>query len=175
MKIYTKTGDQGETGLVGGTRVRKDDALVDVLGNLDELNSAIGIALTHALPPLVQARLSHTQHAIFEAGAEMARSSDASLWPVATAALEQEIDVMTETLPLLRHFILPGGTSGASAIHLARSICRRTERSLVPVVYNSERHSPLLAYLNRLSDWLFCAARFANQEQGVEDVRWNKQ
>lgn len=177
MKIYTKTDDDGTTGTFGGDRVSKSDPRIDVLGHIDELNAAIGIARSQADNQELDFMLERVQRELFELGAEIGCPSDspyfnATIKQVHIELLEKEMDAAE--LPPLRDFILPGGTKFAAAIHLARTIARRAERVLI--ASNSElrvRQEPLV-YLNRLSDWLFVLARSANHRAGVEDVKWKE-
>lgn len=172
-KIYTRTGDDGTTGLVDGSRVAKSGALIAAMGEVDEANSAIGLALVQlGADPLAQP-LRRIQNDLFDLGADLATPGemDGALRIVAAqvARLEDEIDVMTARLQPLTSFILPGGTPAAAALHLARAMTRRAERASVAVDMPLNTHA--LAYLNRLSDWLFCAARIAN-DGGAADVLW---
>ena len=178
-KIYTRTGDQGETGLADGARIAKDDPLAQAIGDVDEANSAIGIALQAIADPDVRRFMASIQNELFDLGADLATPgddftpTDMSLRIVTgqVERLEREIDRMNESLDPLRSFILPGGTHGSAEIHLARSIVRRAERSAVAA--NRERAlNPLaLTYLNRLSDYLFVAARYVAAGNGG-DVLW---
>jgi cob(I)alamin adenosyltransferase len=177
MRIYTKTGDSGETGLLGGDRVRKDSLRIQAIGEIDELNSALGLAScaqgdTHFSPTLPS-----LQSLLFDLGSEIAcppggkfhletiRMEDVS-------ELETAIDAMSGGLPELKNFILPGGTELAARLHLARSVCRRAERALVTLGEEAEVRPTVLEFINRLSDWLFTAARTANASQNVQDVPW---
>ncbi|MBS1961407.1 MAG: cob(I)yrinic acid a,c-diamide adenosyltransferase [Bdellovibrionales bacterium] len=170
MKIYTKKGDQGETGLFGGDRVPKDHLRIRAYGTLDELNAALGLVTGDA-------RVRRIQGELFQLGAELAtpRGKTASVALVDLAevrALETEIDAMEKLLSPLTHFILPGGTPAASYLHVARTICRRAEREIV-ILHRAEPLRPVvLEYVNRLSDYLFVAARAANHAAGVADVPW---
>lgn len=178
MKIYTKTGDDGSTGLFGGNRTRKDDARIECVGDLDELNAALGWAAVAAEPGTGNA-LKAVQEELFVIGSRLAvpveTRSTASL-PVldeqAIERLEHEIDAAEARLPPLRNFILPGGSEAASRLHLARAVCRRTERALVALNAAQPIEPITLIYLNRLSDWLFVQARLANLTAGVADVPW---
>lgn len=179
MKIYTKRGDGGETGLIGGHRVSKSTLVIETLGDLDELNACLGICLTHAEGSLVHSTLERLQRAIFDLGAEIAAPDDrkSDYWAqevdVLTAHLEEWIDLQSERLPELKGFVLPGGTILAAHLHHARTVCRRMERGLVALSLESSVRPEILESANRLSDWLFCAARYANKESGVEDVYWH--
>jgi cob(I)alamin adenosyltransferase len=177
LKIYTRTGDQGETSLFGGTRVPKNDARIEAYGTVDELNSTIGLARTSGLPPEIDATLFGVQADLFEVGAHLA-SPGTSRFPGVDAArietLETQIDAMERELTPLQTFILPAGSVQAAQLHVARTVCRRTERLVVGLEDSSLATISTIAYLNRLSDYLFVAARFANQRAGVEDVPWKR-
>lgn len=177
MKIYTKTGDDGETGLFGGTRLGKDDPLVQVYGTVDELNAALGMA--HAAAPSELPGLQTLQSALFVVGAELAcapgqterlrlRLIDSS----DIEGLERWIDRVENELPKLTQFILPGGSEAAARLHLARAICRRAEREFFGVYRDGRHRLELGIYLNRLSDLLFVLARRANALAGIADVAW---
>lgn len=174
MKIYTRTGDDGTTGLVGGVRVSKSDALIEAIGTVDELNAALGFALAADPEPQTRSILCRAQNALFEIGAELAtppgsRFDNASLGVGEVEALEASIDFQTTALAPLKNFVLPGGSEAAARLHMARAVCRRAERSILAV----PQVRPLVPmYLNRLSDWLFTAARTANATLNVEDVKW---
>jgi cob(I)alamin adenosyltransferase len=179
VKIYTRTGDDGTTGLFGGTRVGKDDARVDAYGSVDSTNAAIGMALCTGLPGESAATLRAVQEMLFSLGAELAcapgKASVASLGLVTLAdaeGLEREMDRLSESLPPLRNFILPGGTPSAAALHVARTTCRDAERRLVRLQKAEPVRKEPLIYLNRLSDLLFLMAREANLAKGHADVEW---
>ena len=179
MKIYTKTGDDGTTGLIGGKRVPKSDPRVNVSGTIDELNAAIGMASAVADMSLLE-NLQAVQDDLFVIGSHLANPNDhssASL-PVLddqmVHRLEAQIDAIDATLPPLQQFILPGGTESAARLHLARAICRRAERLLVELTERSRSFPVILSYLNRLSDWLFVHARWSNQQASVPDIPWKK-
>lgn len=181
MKIYTKTGDAGETGLLGGRRVRKDDLRIEAYGTVDELNAFLGLARCEALPAEVATTLERVQNELFAVGAELATTNPAKRRPefIAEAhieTLEREIDHLETKLPPLKEFILPGGNRGASQLHVARAVCRRAERLVVSLMNDpgSEVSPRMVKYLNRLSDYLFVAARAANWLAGVPDVPWKK-
>jgi cob(I)alamin adenosyltransferase len=189
MKIYTKTGDDGETGLFGGPRVRKDHIRIEAYGTVDELNAVLGVVRTQSPPAQLDALLVTFQNQLFDLGAELATPEPkkfgiAGVTPQQVAALEQAIDRHEAELEPLRQFILPGGTPAAASLHLARTICRRAERLLVTlaavVVEGNEGlvaepiSSDALIYLNRLSDLLFVLARWTNRKAGVADVPWQK-
>jgi cob(I)alamin adenosyltransferase len=179
MKIYTKTGDDGSTGLIGGERISKSDARIDCTGNIDELNAAIGLAVI-ASPDELAARLRLVQNELFVIGSHLGTAEakpPAFLPPFEESSigrLEMEIDAAEAQLPPLRNFILPGGCETSGRLHLARTICRRAERVLVAFSHDRPVPPGKLTYLNRLSDWLFIQARWANHRAGVEDVIWKK-
>ncbi len=180
MKIYTKTGDGGETGLFGGPRVRKNDGRVEAYGEVDELNAALGVVRAQLEDPELERLLAHVQDELFCVGAELATPHEAKARAVVpaidarwTARLEAAIDAWEAELPPLRQFILPGGTRTAAALHLARCICRRAERHVVALPAAEAPSPETLAYLNRLSDFLFVAARVANHRAGRTETTWD--
>jgi len=181
MRIYTKTGDTGETGLFGGGRVAKDHVRVCAYGDVDELNAALGVA--RATPPDAFAAeiLEQIQRDLFAVGAELAAPEPAKLaktlagHPIGepdVTRLEQTIDAQDRQLPPLREFILPGGSAKAASLHVARTVCRRAERSVVALGHEAPVSASILQYLNRLADLLFVLARAANAHDGHPDVRW---
>jgi cob(I)alamin adenosyltransferase len=181
LKIYTKTGDAGETGLFAGARVRKDDARIEAYGTVDELNAAIGLARSEQLPPEIERTLLRVQSELFSVGAELAtpepkKHGTAIIGEAHIGLLEKAIDNLEAGLPPLKHFILPDGCRCGSLLHLARGICRRAERRVVRLADEAnEGISPqIIGYLNRLGDYLFVAARFANQEAKAIETRWEK-
>lgn len=180
MKIYTKTGDQGETGLYGGQRVAKDDARIEAYGTVDELNACLGLVRTEPLTPRLNQLLSDIQHDLFALGAQLAspdptaRGTDL-IKDADVRRLEQAIDSHDEGLEPLRHFILPAGARAAALLHVARAVCRRAERRVVTLQRSQAGGiQNELRYLNRLSDLLFVLARSANQQAGYPDVPWDK-
>jgi cob(I)alamin adenosyltransferase len=181
VKIYTKTGDAGETGVFGGPRVPKDDLRIEAFGAVDELNAALGVVRAADPPPVIGEVLGRLQHELFVVGAELA-TPDPGKQGVPTIrqrhieAAERDIDRFEDRLPPLREFILPGGTAAAAQIHLARAICRRAERRVVSFAGHSPGsvNSVLLAYLNRIGDLLFVLARAANQHAGRSETAWKK-
>ena len=178
-KIYTRTGDAGETGLADGSRIRKDDALSQAIGDVDEANSAIGVALLSVGDPDVAAMLGRIQNELFDLGADLATPgenfapSDMTLRVVQGQIdrLEREIDRMNEQLEPLKSFILPGGEGGSAPLHLARAIARRAERKSVAASRERTLNPLALIYLNRLSDHLFVAARYVASKNGG-DILW---
>lgn len=177
MKIYTKTGDQGETGLFGGGRVSKDSLRVNAYGEVDELNAVLGVARAIGLDTRLDALLARIQAELFVVGADLATPGEAKYIPrmnaERVALLEQEIDQFEQELEPLKQFILPGGALVAAQLHLARTVCRRAERGVVTLAAHEAVNPHVLVYLNRLSDWLFTLARVANARTGVPDVPWN--
>ncbi|MDP9173443.1 MAG: cob(I)yrinic acid a,c-diamide adenosyltransferase [Planctomycetota bacterium] len=179
MKIYTKTGDDGTTGLIGRERVSKSDARIECTGSVDELNACIGLAVIGAVAEL-GARLAVVQNELFVIGSQLgaaepaARSGLPAFEESSISRLEMEIDSAEAELPPLRNFILPGGTETSARLHLARTVCRRAERVLVGFSHDRPVHHSILTYINRLSDWLFVQARWANHRQGVADVIWTR-
>ena len=179
MKIYTKTGDGGETGLFGGPRVKKSDARVDAYGEVDELNAAVGAVRALVEDPEIDRELARIQEELFCVGAELAtphgtkaRSAIPAVEASWAARLEQAIDAWDAELPALTRFVLPGGTRTAAALHLARTVCRRAERRAVALADGAEVDPAVLVYLNRLSDFLFVAARIANHRARREEPLW---
>jgi cob(I)alamin adenosyltransferase len=182
-KIYTRVGDSGETALFGGGYVRKDDARVEAVGSVDELNAAIGVVRMEFLRSQVAAGfddvLARIQHRLFDLGAELAtpkpeEHGTALLRDEYIAELERQIDRYDAGLEPLRAFILPGGVPAAAQLHLARGICRRAERRLVELAAAESLRGELLRYVNRLSDLLFVLARAANQVCGEPDIVWQQ-
>jgi cob(I)alamin adenosyltransferase len=180
MKIYTKTGDAGQTGLYGGGRVRKDAPRIEAYGTVDELNAVLGVVRAEALPADIDALLARIQHDLFAVGAELATVNPAdmgtgTIGAADIAALEAAIDLYESRLTPLKQFILPGGTRSASLLHLARTVCRRAERRVVRLAAESSHEKvsgDLVIYLNRLSDLLFVLARATNAAAGQPDVPW---
>ena len=183
-KIYTRTGDTGETGLFGGHRVRKDETRIEAIGAVDELNAAVGVVraeLTRGgtAPADVDELLARVQHQLFNLGAELAtpgpkREAAGGLGEEPISGLEEAIDRHEATLEPLQKFILPGGAPAAAALHVARGVCRRAERRLVTLAAEHPVRGELLRYLNRLSDLLFVLARSVNRANRVGDVTWEQ-
>ena len=178
MKIYTRTGDAGETSLVGGSRVAKSDPHVDAYGEVDELNAWLGVVRASRVDPAVDQDLEHLQRDLFALGAQLAdpagklagRVAKAIIGDEDVARLESLIDRLEAELPPLRRFILAGGTPAGAALHLARTVCRRAERRMVALAPPVD--PVLLRYINRLSDLLFVLARTVNHRGGVPEVEW---
>ncbi len=183
MKIYTRTGDAGDTALFGGGRVAKSHLRVEAMGGVDELNASLGWAVTQMTPGTACERVRALQHELFAIGAELAtpRAASEPARPATpdvgddrVGALEYWIDEVDKELTPLRAFVLPGGTPGAAALHLARTVCRRAERAVVRLDEAEGVRGTLIAYLNRLSDLLFMLARDENRRGGAGDVEWRK-
>lgn len=173
-KIYTRTGDAGETGLGDGSRVPKDSQRVHALGEVDELNSAIGLLLAEELPGGVRAALASIQHDLFDLGGEVCIPGHTSMSEHQVSCLEALLDDYNRDLPPLKEFILPGGTRAASLAHLARTVCRRAERALVSLSRAEPVGTTARKYLNRLSDLLFVLGRVLNRAGGGSDVLWQR-
>ena len=171
-KIYTRTGDDGTTGLGDGTRVAKDSLRVDAMGDVDELNSVIGLILTEAVPDILVDTLTQIQHDLFNLGGEICIPNYVILSQANIDNLEEAIDTLNDELEPLKEFILPGGTKAAGYCHLARTVCRRAERKLITLARDEKVTAVSLKYLNRLSDLLFVLCRIINKEAGVPDVLW---
>ncbi|MGK5083905.1 cob(I)yrinic acid a,c-diamide adenosyltransferase [Bdellovibrionota bacterium FG-1] len=178
MKIYTKQGDAGETGLFGNVRVPKDDLRIQSYGALDELNAALGIVLARQeLSSELRNQLSRIQAELFQLGAELATPRGKTtrvrlLGNSEIQHMEQDIDTMEAVLPPLSTFILPGGCLCSADLHLARTMSRRTEREMTSLHRAEPLRPVVLQYINRLSDFLFVCARVANHQQGVADIPW---
>ena len=171
-KITTRTGDAGETGLGDGTRVAKDSARVQALGDIDELNCVIGMVLAEDVSREVRDALGQVQHDLFDLGGELSIPGHKLLKPSRVEALEETLEAWNAGLEALKEFILPGGTRAAAAAHLARTVCRRAERSVVALGRKDKVGDPARRYLNRLSDLLFVAGRLLNRHAGQNDVQW---
>ena len=183
-KIYTRSGDQGQTALFAGGRVAKDDLRVAAYGAIDELNSALGCVLAHDPSAETSRRLLQIQNQLFTLGSDLATPATARsdtiqrLPESAITWLERDIDALADAAPPLTNFILPGGTAAAAQIHLARTIARRAERDIVTLAQREVQdgaalNPAILSYINRLSDWLFVLARWENWQRGVPETIWN--
>ncbi|TXK60554.1 cob(I)yrinic acid a,c-diamide adenosyltransferase [Alkalisalibacterium limincola] len=171
-KIYTRTGDDGTTGLGDGSRVAKDSARVTAYGTVDEANSAIGLVLACELPEPVRALLVGVQHQLFDLGGELCIPGHTAIQDADIERLEQALDGLNADLPPLKDFILPGGGLAAAHCHLARTICRRAEREVVTLSHHDAVRPQAIRYLNRLSDLLFVVARVLARESGHGEVLW---
>ena len=180
MKIYTKTGDDGTTGLFNGKRVSKAALRVEAYGTVDELNTVVGLAYSFECPEPVKSELKHIMNILFTVGADLATPIDQYIKSQAIertseteiTRLEEAIDRYDEDLKPLKNFILPGGHHSAAFLHNARTVCRRAERLTVELASTEEINTIVIKYLNRLSDYFFAAARYVNHLTGVEDVIW---
>lgn len=179
MRIYTRGGDAGETALLGGKRVQKNHQRMEACGTIDELNATIGLIRAENLPVDLDRTLERRQHELFALGAELAaetpdRHGAALLTENHVRQLESQIDAWEAELPALTAFILPAGPRATVALHLARCVCRRAERAIVSVAQQSEIRPTALQYVNRLSDYLFVAARYSNLVLGGGETAWNQ-
>ncbi len=181
MKIYTKKGDHGETGLFGGSRISKNHVRVEAYGDVDELNALLGLARTASLPEAIHGVLQRLQKELFELGAGLAspdpnRQTATPVGDSHISRIENDIDRFENGLPPLKRFILPGGGQAAATLHVARAACRRVERRVVSLRDKQDESVPdnAISYLNRLSDLLFVLARAANAHEGIDDVIWQK-
>ena len=180
MKIYTRTGDTGDTSLFGGQRVPKDALRIEAYGTVDELNSVIGVTIAECDDEEIARILAGLQRNLFELGADLAtprpssRKSVRRIEPRDSTSLEQTIDTLESKLKTLRSFILPGGSPLAARLHVARTVCRRAERCVVRLSRHEDIGDGLIVYLNRLSDLLFVLARFANSRANVPEMRWKR-
>jgi len=176
-KIYTKTGDDGTTGLFGGARLPKDHIRIEAYGTVDELNASIGWLMSCQKIQEINIFLQNIQSRLFTVGSNLASDPDKEMiTPDLTQedinSIEHAIDVMQNELPALKHFILPGGSASVSAAHLTRTICRRAERRCVALSHNSAVDPLILLYLNRLSDYFFVLARWFGKEENIEEIKW---
>ncbi len=171
-KIVTRTGDDGTTGLGDGTRIGKDSPRIEVLGNVDELNCAIGCVLAEPLPDAVRETLAPVQNDLFDLGGEVCIPGRSALWNAHLERLEARIEALREPLAPLRDFVFPGGSRAGAMCHLARAICRRAERSLVALAASESISELSVKYLNRLSDLLFLAARTINAASASPETIW---
>lgn len=178
MKIYTRTGDDGTTGLLGSSRVRKHDARVEAYGSVDELNAALGVAGAHDTEGWFRGLLAEIQSSLFQVGAELATTDPSMLEKLSRVAdediagLERQIDRLEQDLAPLTRFILPSGTPLAAQMHLARTVCRRAERRVTALAEHDTVDARVVKYLNRLADLLFVLARWSNARAGVAETMW---
>lgn len=180
MKIYTKTGDRGETGLFGAGRVSKDSQRIEAYGTVDELNSFIGLAIVEAKEEIVRKQLLRIQNLLFVVGGDLAAPGESDRFQIPRIQeadyeeIEGFIDSISERLDELKYFILPGGTKSAAMLHLARTVCRRAERRVVALKKGEEVNENIVIFLNRISDLLFELARYENKSANVADIKWEK-
>lgn len=173
-RIYTRTGDDGTTGLSDGSRVAKDALRIEAIGTVDELNSSIGVLLAEDLPDTARKCLVDVQHDLFDLGGELSLPGHPVLAEAHVARLETALDEFNASLPPLKDFILPGGSRAAALAHVARTVCRRAERRVVTLSQQETVAAPVPHYLNRLSDLLFVLARVLNRHAGGSDVLWEQ-
>jgi cob(I)alamin adenosyltransferase len=173
-RIYTRTGDAGTTGLGDGSRTGKDSQRIEAIGEVDEVNSVLGLLLTEDLPSAVRAALTDIQHDLFDLGGELCIPGHSAVTEQQVARLETLLDGFNAELPPLKEFILPGGSRAASIAHVARTVCRRAERRVVALGHEETVSDGVRKYLNRLSDLLFVMARVLNRAGGGADVLWQQ-
>ena len=171
-KIYTRTGDKGETGLGDGSRVDKDSLRVEAYGTVDEVNSVVGLVLTAELPAPVRDCLTRIQHELFDLGGELCMPGYTLVPDSYVEGLEASLDAFNEDLPPLKDFILPGGSEAAARCHIARTVARRAERRVISLSHNEAVNEASIRYLNRLSDLLFVIARVLARHDGGSEVLW---
>ena len=182
-KIYTRLGDDGETGLYGSGRVSKDDQRVVAYGSVDELSAFIGLAVAGGCGDDLNQKLTAIQQTLFDIGADLATPHGTAFRERLgrlveeddTKMLETWVDAATEKTPELRAFVLPGGSEAAARLHVARCACRNAEREVVRLARDADIRREIVVYLNRLSDFLFAAARYVNHQTGIEDVAWRRE
>lgn len=179
--VYTKTGDKGTTGLIGGTRVSKTHARLEAYGTVDELNANLGLLVTYLTEERDRLFVSAVQDKLFSVGSHLATDQDkmklhevSIITPDDVASMEAEIDAADEMLPTLRWFVIPGGSRGSAICHVCRTVCRRAERRILSLTEDYEIDANLLAYVNRLSDYLFVLSRKINFLEKKEEIFWNK-
>jgi len=173
-KIVTRTGDAGTTGLGDGSRLAKDAPRIHAIGAVDELNSALGVLLTETLPDAIAACLTGVQHDLFDLGGELSIPGYVAVGDDHVARLERAVERFNADLPPLKDFVLPGGTRAAALAHVARTVCRRAERTVITLAATENVAMPSRIYLNRLSDLLFVVSRVLNRAAGRPDVLWQK-
>ncbi len=174
-KIVTRTGDAGTTGLGDGSRTAKDSRRIAAIGEVDELNSTLGVLLAEPLPPGITATLREVQHDLFDLGGELSIPGYTAVTDEHVARLEDAVEALNADLPPLKEFILPGGSRPAALAHVSRTVCRRAERAVVALGTGETVSDPVRRYLNRLSDLLFVMARALNRAGGGSDVLWQRQ
>lgn len=173
-KIVTRTGDAGSTGLADGSRVAKDSARIHAIGDIDELNSSLGVVLAEPVPALVADVLTAVQHDLFDLGGELSIPGHAAITERHVARIEAAVESFNAGLGPLKEFILPGGARAAALAHVARTVCRRAERTVVHLAQTQDVSEPSRRYLNRLSDLLFVLSRVLNRAAGKPDVLWRR-
>ena len=182
MKIYTKTGDDGTTGLIGGSRVKKYDLRLEAYGTIDELNAAIGVLRSSELPANIDEILYKIQNKLFNIGSLLASDEKGEAFTANLAITEENIKVLEytideyqENLPELTHFVLPGGNFSSAQCHVARTVCRRAERRVLEFAEHSKVHIEIIIYINRLSDFLFVLSRKLAFDSNIDEVAWEKE
>lgn len=173
-KIATRTGDTGTTGLTDGSRVPKQHLRVCAMGDVDELNSQIGVVLTHELPDVVRAKLASTQHLLFNVGGELSWPGGTLVKDEDVLGFDQALADLNETLPPLKEFIMPGGSAACAACHVARTVARRAERAVWALNDSESVNPPIMKLLNRLSDYLFVVARVLGRVDGASESSWKR-
>ena len=181
IKIYTKTGDDGTTGLIGGSRVKKYDSRLEAYGTVDELNASIGVLRSAELPENVNEILNQIQNKLFNIGSLLASDDKGAAFTASLSitgndikVLEDAIDTYQNQLPELTHFILPGGNFATAQCHVARTVCRRAERQILEFAEHSNVQPEIIIYINRLSDFFFVLSRKLGFDSGIEEVKWKK-
>lgn len=177
MKVYTRTGDDGSTGTLGSGRISKSHSLMEALGDIDELNAHLGVVRSLLIAKHLQAWITTIQSGLFDLGAELASDPEDTRFQVQSiqssiSNMEAQIDEWDAALPPLTQFVLPGGTSPSAALHVARTVCRRAERRVINLSLERPLRQELIAYLNRLSDWLFMLARYVNSLANEPETPW---
>ncbi|MCI0399952.1 MAG: cob(I)yrinic acid a,c-diamide adenosyltransferase [Gammaproteobacteria bacterium] len=173
-RVYTRTGDEGDTGLGDGSRIEKSSLRIAAMGDVDELNSEIGLLLSCDIPKRIREPLNEVQHDLFDLGGELAVPGAAAITPGYVVRLEENLDALNRTLPPLEEFVLPGGSPAAAICHVGRAVCRRAERKVVELAKHENVNPQALCYLNRLSDLLFVLARTLVREVGGAEVLWQR-
>lgn len=173
-KIVTRGGDKGETSLADGSRISKDELLINLIGDIDELNSWIGVALAHLSVGEVSASLKYVQHGLFDLGGALSIPGAPLLSEAHVVSVDHACEALNRDLPPLREFILPGGPGAMAWLHIARTVCRRAERKMAAFYRDNKAAANALQYLNRLSDYLFIAARYEAKRLGVDEIYWKK-
>ena len=174
-RIYTRTGDNGTTGMADGSRIDKDDCRVAAIGDIDELNSVLGLVISKCPEGELKETLITVQHDLFNIGGQLTMPECELVTDARIAWLEETLDSLNAELPALKEFILPGGSEAAAFCHLARTVCRRAERTLVSLAKNYDFSIHIRSYINRLSDLLFVISRVLNQQAGEQEVYWQSE
>lgn len=173
-KVYTRTGDDGTTGMADGTRIAKDTSVIQAMGDIDETNSSIGLLRAEDLPELIEHALQDIQNDLFSLGGELAMPTWQTIIPAHIEKLESQIDHWNKDLTPLKEFILPAGSRTVALCHQARTICRRSERTLVALSHEQHIRDEIMQYINRLSDYLFVLARYLASKDDIGEIYWKK-